>query len=29
VSRDAVQLDDLLAAMTELWAPHRVATVND
>ncbi len=29
MSRDVVQLNDLLRGMAELWAPHRVATVND
>jgi len=29
MTRDVVQLDPLLSAMAELWAPHRVATVND
>ena len=29
MTRDVVQLDPLLSAMADLWAPHRVATVND
>ena len=29
MSRDVVQLNELLAGMAELWAPHRVAAVND
>ena len=29
MSRDVVQLNALLREMAELWAPHRVATVND
>ena len=29
MTRDVVQLNALLGAMAELWAPHRVATVND
>ena len=29
MNRDVVQLPALLDEMAELWAPHRVATVND
>ena len=29
MTRDVVQLNALLGAMAELWAPHRVAMVND
>ena len=29
MQRDVVQVDELLAGIADLWAPHRVAAVND